>query len=274
MNQKAKFQGVMNFILLLTIFLRSGVYICAFMLALFKKEVNQYFNSITGYLSVILFLVANGLFLFIFPGANIFDGGYATLDSLFQLAPWMLLLLIPAATMRLFAEEYHSGTLEILLTRPLSEWQIVLGKYFSGIFLLVFALIPTLVYIFALRSMAVSPSDIDTGGLIGSYIGLFLLGTVFTAIGLWASSLSSQMIVSFLLSAFTCFIIYTGFNALSEITAFSGGADYYLQLIGIQAHYQSISRGVISLQDVIYFLSMDGLFIYLAKLSIDKRKWQ
>lgn len=244
------------------------------MLALFKKEINQFFSSITGYLSVILFLIANGLFLFIFPDSSVFNNGYATLDTLFQLAPWILLLLIPAATMRLFAEESRSGTLEILLTRPLSEWQIVLGKYFSGIFLLLFALVPTIVYYFAIRSLAVTPADIDTGGIIGSYIGLFLLGTVFTAIGLWASSLSSQMVVSFLLSVFTCFIIYTGFNALSEIPAFSGGLDYYLQLIGIQAHYQSVSRGVIGVQDLVYFFSMDALFLYLARLSLNRRKWK
>lgn len=256
------------------IFLPGGVYICRFMFALLKKEVNQFFSSITGYLSVILFLVANGLFLFIFPDANIFDSGYATLDTLFQMAPWLLLLLIPAATMRLFAEESRSGTLEILLTRPLSEWQIVLGKYFSGIFLLLFALVPTLVYYVALRQLAVSPADVDTGGIIGSYIGLFLLGSVFTAIGLWASSLSSQMVVSFLLSVFACFILYAGFDALSGIAAFSGGLDYYLQLLGIKAHYQSVSRGVVGVQDVIYFLSVDGLFLYLTKLSLDKRKWQ
>jgi ABC-2 type transport system permease protein len=263
----------MNFIHILTNFLPRGVYICAFMLALIKKEINQFLSGITGYLSVILFLAANGLFLFVFPDSNIFNHGYATLDSLFQLAPWILLLLIPAATMRLFAEESRSGTLELLLTRPLSEWQIVLGKYFSGIFLLLFALIPTLVYYFAVRSLAATPADIDTGGMIGSYFGLFLLGAVFTAIGLWASSLSSQMVVSFLLSVFTCFIIYTGFNALSEIPVFSGGLDYYLQLIGIQAHYRSVSRGVIGVQDIIYFLSMDGLFLYLTRLSLDKRKW-
>lgn len=243
------------------------------MRAIFKKEINQFFSSITGYLSVILFLVANSLFLFIFPDSNIFNNGYATLDTLFRLAPWILLLLIPAATMRLFAEEFRTGAMEILLTRPLSEWQIILGKYFSGIFLLIFALVPTLVYYFSIRSLAVSPFDVDTGGIIGSYIGLFLLGTVFTAIGLWSSSLSDQMVVAFLLSVFICFIIYSGFNAMSEIPAFAGGLDYYLQLMGIEEHYQSVSRGVISLQDIIYFLSMDALFLYLTKLSLDKRKW-
>lgn len=252
----------------------EAVYICTSMFALFRKEINQLFSGINGYLSVILFLVANGLFLFVFPDTNIFSNGYATLEPLFDLAPWIFLLLIPAATMRLFAEEWRGGTMELLLTRPLSEWQVVGGKYLSGIFLLIFALIPTVVYYFTVRALAVSPSDMDTGAIMGSYIGLFLLGSVFTAIGLWASSISSQSVVAFLVAVFTCFIIYSGFDALSQIPAFEGGLDYYLQIIGLKYHYQSISRGVIVLQDVIYFLSIDTLFLYLTKLSLDKRKWE
>lgn len=244
------------------------------MLALFKKEVSQFFSSITGYLSVILFLVANGLFLFVFPDTNLFSDGYATLDTLFRLAPWILLLLIPAATMRLFAEEWRSGTMELLLTRPLTEWQIVAGKYLGALFLLVFALVPTVMYYITIRSLAVSPADVDTGGIIGSYIGLFLLGTVFTAIGTWASSVSSQSMVAFLLSVFCCFIFYTGFNALSRIPAFEGGLDYYLQLIGIQYHYQSVSRGVIGIRDLVYFFSLDAFFLCLTKLSLSARQWE
>lgn len=243
------------------------------MLALFKKEINQFFSSITGYLSVILFLVANGLFLLVFPDTNLFQDGYATLEVMFRMAPWILLLLLPAATMRMFSEEWRTGTMEFLLTRPLGAWEIVTGKYLSGIFFLVFALVPTLTYFFTLRSLAADPALLDMGALAGSYLGLFLLGSVFTAIGLWASSVSAQTMVAFLLSVFTCFIIYTGFDALSRIPALAGGVDYYLQLLGIQYHYQSISRGVISLQDLVYFFSMDGLFLYLTKLSLDHRKW-
>lgn len=244
------------------------------MLALFKKEVNQFFSSITGYLSVILFLVAAGLLLFVFPDTSLFSDGYATLDTLFRLAPWILLLLVPAATMRLFAEEWRSGTMELLLTRPVTEWQIVGGKYLAAIFLLVFALVPTVIYYITVRSLAMSPADVDTGGIIGSYIGLFLLGSVFTAIGLWASSVSSQSMVAFLLSVFCCFIFYTGFDALSRIPSFEGGLDYYLQLAGISYHYQSVSRGVIGLGDLVYFFSLDALFLYLAKLSLDRRQWE
>lgn len=244
------------------------------MLVLFKKEINQFFSSISGYLSIILFLAANSLLLFVFPDTSIFNNGYATLGTLFQLAPWIFLLLIPAVTMRFFSEEWRSGTMEFLLTRPLSEIQIVSGKYLSGIFLLLFALVPTVIYYITIRSLAVHPSDVDSGAILGSYIGLFLLGSVFTAIGLWSSSLSSNTVIAFLLAAFFCFTFYTGFDALSEIPAFQGGLDYYLQLIGIKYHYQSISRGVVDLQDIIYFLSLDALFLYLTKLSLDRRKWE
>jgi ABC-2 type transport system permease protein len=243
------------------------------MRALFLKEVNQFFSSVTGYVSIILFGVANGLFILVFPDTNLFQDGYATLDVLFRMAPWILLVLLPAATMRLFAEEWRTGTMESLLTLPLREWEIVLGKYLSGIFLLIFALVPTLVYYFMIHAMAAAPALIDTGAVAGSYLGLFLLGSVFTAIGLWASSVSSQSMVAFLLSVFTCFIVYTGFDALSRIPAVQGGLDYYLQMLGISYHYESVSRGVITLQDLVYFLSMDGIFLYLTKLSLDRRKW-
>jgi ABC-2 type transport system permease protein len=244
------------------------------MIALFKKEVIQFFSSITGYLSIILFLTANGLFLFIFPETNIFGDRYATLATLFRLAPWIFLLLIPAVTMRLFSDEWRGGTMELLLTRPLSEWQIIFGKYLSAVFLLLFALIPTVIYYITVRSLAVMPSDVDSGAILGSYIGLFLLGSVFTAIGVWSSSLSGNTVVTFLLAVFFCFIFYTGFEALSNIPAFAGNLDYYLELIGIQYHYQSISRGVVDVRDVIYFLSVNALFLYLTKLSLDKRKWE
>lgn len=244
------------------------------MLAVFKKEINQFFSSITGYLSIMLFLVANGLFLLVFPDTNLFQDGYASLDEMFRMAPWILLLLLPAATMRLFAEEWRTGTMESLLTRPLTEWRIIWGKYLSGIFFLLFALVPTLTYVFLVQALAAQPALTDLGALAGSYVGLFLLGSVFTAVGLWASSVSSQSMVAFLVSVFSCFILYTGFDALSRIPALTGGLDYYLQLTGIQYHYQSISRGVITLRDLVYFFCMDGLFLYLTKLSLDRRGWE
>ncbi len=244
------------------------------MFQIFKKEISHFFSGATGYLSMLLFLTINGLFLFIFPDNNIFSSGYATLQPLFDIAPWVFLLLIPAITMRLFAEEWKDGTMEILLTVPLKEMQIISGKYLSGIFLLLFALIPTFIYYVTVRSLAVGSSDVDTGAIVGSYIGLFLLGGVFTAIGTWCSSLNRNTVVAFLLSVFFCFMLYSGFGTLSQIPVFSGGADYYLQLLGIRYHYQSISRGVIDLRDVIYFLSIIAFFLFLTKLSLDKRTWE
>lgn len=244
------------------------------MFVIFKKEVSHFFSGATGYLSILLFLAINGLLLFIFPNYNLFNSGYATLQPLFNISPWVFLLLIPAITMRLFSEEWRGGTMEILLTVPLKAIQIIGGKYLSGIFLLLFALVPTWIYYISIRALAAAPADVDTGAVLGSYTGLFLLGCVFTAIGTWCSSLNKNTVVSFLLSVFFCFMFYSGFSALSRIPVFSGGADYYLQLLGIQYHYQSISRGVIDLRDVIYFLSVIVFFLYLTKLSLDKRKWE
>ncbi|MBC9931173.1 gliding motility-associated ABC transporter permease subunit GldF [Chitinophaga qingshengii] len=244
------------------------------MLAIFKKEINQFFSSVTGYVAIVLFLLANGLFLFVFPDTNLLDTGYANLDPLFDLAPLIYLLLIPAITMRCFADEFKTGTMELLSTKPLSWWQIVMGKFWGSLLIVVISLVPTVVYYIAVRQLSVNPQQLDNGGIIGAYTGLFLLGAVFTAIGIWASSLTSNAMISFLIAVFTCYIFYNGFDALSKIPAFSGGADYYLQMAGIRFHYTSISRGVIDSRDVIYFISVIGLMLYLTKLSLQRKLWQ
>lgn len=244
------------------------------MLAIFKKEINQFFSSVTGYVAIVLFLLANGLFLFIFPDTNLLDTGYANLDPLFDLAPLIYLLLIPAITMRCFADEFKTGTMELLSTKPLSWWQIVMGKFWGSLLIVVISLVPTVVYYIAVRQLSINPQQLDNGGIIGAYTGLFLLGAVFTAIGIWASSLTSNAMISFLIAVFTCYIFYNGFDALSKIPAFSGGADYYLQMAGIRFHYTSISRGVIDSRDVIYFISIIGLMLYLTKLSLQRKLWQ
>lgn len=244
------------------------------MYAIFRKEVNQFFSSITGYVSVIIFLVAAGLLLFVFPDTSILDSGYATLDQLFKLAPWIFLLLIPAITMRTLADELKAGTMEQLITRPLSGLQIVLGKYFASLFLVLFSLVPTLVYYVTIYYLAAITGNVDTGAIIGSYIGLFLLGAVFTAIGVWSSSLTSNSVVAFLIAVFTCYIFYSGFDALSQLPVFSGNLDYYLGMIGIHFHYYSISRGVIDSRDIIYYLSVIILFLALTNFSLARRKWE
>ncbi|MBK5272677.1 MAG: gliding motility-associated ABC transporter permease subunit GldF, partial [Bacteroidia bacterium] len=228
------------------------------MWAICKKELRQFFSSLTGYIAIIVFLLVNGLVLFVFPD-NILDFGYATLDRFFQLAPWILLLLIPAITMRSFAEEFKTGTYEILQTRPLSRWQIIAGKYFGSLIVVLIALIPTIIYIFSIQNLS-SNEGIDIGATIGSYIGLFFLAAVFTAIGICCSSFTNNAVVAFIISLIGCALLYYGFSAISQMPALNSGADYYVEMAGIDFHYRSISRGLIDSRDIIYFLSIIFLF--------------
>jgi ABC-2 type transport system permease protein len=239
------------------------------MWAVCKKELRQFFSSLTGYIAIIVFLLANGLVLFVFED-NILDFGYATLDKFFQLAPWILLLLIPAITMRSFADEFKGGTFEILQTRPLSRWQITGGKYFGSLAVVITALLPTIVYFFSIQQLS-SNEGIDTGAAIGSYIGLFFLAAVFTAIGICISSFTHNAVVAFIISLIACSLLYYGFNAISRLPGLEGGADFYIEMIGIDFHYRSISRGVIETRDVIYFLSAVFLFLTITNRNLSKR---
>ena len=234
-----------------------------------KKELRQFFSNLTGYIAILLFLLLNGLFLFVFPESNLFDYGYATLDKFFELAPWVLLLLIPAITMRSFADEFRGGTYEILQTLPLNKMQLIAGKYFAALIVAVIAILPTFLYAFTIGQ--ISNGGIDSGGIMGSYIGLFFLAAVFTAIGVYCSSLTSNPVVSFLLSAFACYIIYSAFAAISGLPAFQSGAGYFIELLGIDSHYKSISRGVIDSRDLIYFLSVIFFFLFLTAKNLLKR---
>lgn len=221
-------------------------------------------------MAIIVFLLINGLFLFVFPESNILDFGYATLDQFFELAPWILLFLIPAITMRSFSDEFRTGTFEILRTKPLSTWQLVAGK-FMGSFLVVFiALLPTILYAVTIDRLSVQ-GGIDIGGTIGSYIGLIFLSAVFIAISICCSSFTNNAVVAFILSAFVCFIVYSGFNAISQVPAFESGADYYIEMLGIDFHYRSVSRGVIDSRDIIYFCSIIIFFLLFTNRNIAKR---
>jgi len=239
------------------------------MFAICKKEIRQFLGNFTGYIPIIVFLLLCSLFLFVFPETNIFDAGYATLDPFFELVPWILLLLIPAITMRSFSEEFKTGTWEILVTRPLSRWQIILGKYFSSLLIVLIALLPTVIYIITIRQL--STDGIDNGGIAGSYIGLFFLAATFTAIGLCCSAFTHNAVVSFLVSAFACFLLYIAFNAVSKAGSFRGGADYIIEMIGIDFHYRSISRGAIDSRDIIYFLSVIVLFLFITNKKLLNR---
>lgn len=234
-----------------------------------KKELRQFFSSLTGYIAIIVFLLVNGLVLFIFPD-NILDFGYATLDRFFELAPWVLLLLIPAITMRSFADEFKTGTFEILQTRPLTRTQIVWGKYLGSWIVVLIALLPTIVYFFSVQALAAG-EGLDKGATIGAYIGLFFLAAVFTAIGICVSSFTSNAVVAFIISLIACALLYYGFNAISRLPALSGGADYYVEMAGIDFHYHSISRGVIDTRTLVYFLSLIALFLLLTQRNLLKR---
>jgi len=239
------------------------------MWAICKKELRQFFSSLTGYIAIIVFLLVNGLMLFVFQD-NVLDFGYATLDRFFELAPWVLLLLIPAITMRSFSEEFKTGTFEILQTRPLTPWQITGGKYLGSLIVVAIALLPTIVYFFSIQALS-SNEGIDAGATIGSYIGLFFLAAVFTAIGACTSSFTSNAVVAFIFSLIACALLYYGFDAISKLPVFSGGADYYIEMAGIDYHYRSMSRGVIDTRDVIYFLSLIFIFLSITHRNLVKR---
>lgn len=242
------------------------------MLSIYIKELRSFFSSIVGYVVLLVFLIASGLFLWVLPDTNILDYGYASLEQFFSIAPWLLLFLIPAITMRSFADEFRGGTIEWLSTKPLTFQQIVLGKFFASLTLVVIALLPTIIYIFSIHYLAMDDAALDAGGIIGSYIGLLFLAAAFTAIGIFSSSLTDNQIVSFLAAVFLCFLLYSGFEALSRIPAFRGGADFYLGMIGVDYHYNSMSRGVIDTRDVVYFLSLVILFVTLTHFILSKKK--
>lgn len=238
------------------------------MFSLYKKELKSFFSSIVGYVVLLVFLIAAGLLLWILPDTNILDYGYATMEQFFSIAPWLLLFLIPAITMRSFADEYKGGTIEWLITKPLKRYDIILAKYFASLTLVVLAILPTFIYLFSINWLATDDGALDWGGITGSYIGLLFLASAFTAIGIFSSSLTDNQIIGFLISLLLCLLLYSGFEALSRIPSLRGGADYYLGLIGMDYHYNSISRGVIDSRDVVYFLSIATLFVILTRVNL------
>jgi ABC-2 type transport system permease protein len=243
------------------------------MYSLLRKEISSFLTSLTGYIVITIFLLAVGLFLWVFPGDfNIIDAGFTSLESLFVIAPWVFMFLIPAITMRSFAEEKRTGTIELLLTRPLSEWQIILAKYFAGLLLVVLSLIPTFVYYYSLQGLGNPPGNIDTGATWGSYIGLMFLGGAYVSIGLFASSITENQIVSFITAFFLCFFCYFGFDAIGGMEIFRP-VDELIINIGINAHFASMSRGVIDSRDVLYFLSFIFVFLALTRFRLLSRNW-
>ena len=242
------------------------------MIRLFVKEVNGFLDSLIAYIVIGVFLTGMGLLMWIFPDTNVLDYGYADMSTLFSLGPYVFMFLIPAITMRMLAEEEKSGTLELLLTRPLTDLQVILAKYFAGIFLMIFSVVPTLIYYYSIHQLGNPVGNLDSAGVAGSYLGLILLGGVFTAIGIFASSLSENQIVSFILAVFLCFITFSGFDNISALDIWNDKALQIAQL-GILYHYDAMSRGLIDSRDVIYFLGVIVLMILLTKLKMEGRKW-
>ncbi|NAS30202.1 gliding motility-associated ABC transporter permease subunit GldF [Flavobacteriaceae bacterium R38] len=240
------------------------------MLAILRKEINTFFSSSIGYLVIAVFLILNGLFLWVFSGDfNVFDFGFADLSAFFQLAPWVLLFLIPAITMKSFSDERKMGTLELILTKPLSHWDIVLGKYLGAFVLVILALLPTLLYVVTIHQLGNPVGNFDAGSTIGSYFGLFFLVAAYTAIGTFASTLSENQIVAFIIAVIISFFIYYGFEGISGLSVFNT-IDLWIANLGMKAHFDSIGRGVIDTRDLIYFLSLTTFFIYLTVFQLKK----
>ena len=242
------------------------------MIALLRKEILVFFSTLTGYLAIIVFLAAISLFMWVFPGNfNVLDSGYATIDTLFVIAPWVFMFLIPAVTMRSFSEEWRNGTIELLLTKPLTDWQIIIAKFTAGLLIVLFSLIPTLIYYWSVKQISIAPG-IDEGATWGSYFGLLFLASAFVSIGIFASALSKNQIVAFIIAVFLSFFFYVGFEQISSFSNITGLDSFIIQL-GINAHYISMSRGVIDTRDLIYFLSLSLFFLYLTKIKLDSFKW-
>ena len=240
------------------------------MWSIYKKDLSHFFSSLTGYIAVGVFLLVIGLNVFIFEG-NVIDSGFASLDIFFSLTPWILILLVPAITMRSFSDELQSGTYELLATKPLSSKQILLGKFFAACTLLFVALLPTLIYFYAVSSLSLDGAGIDTGATWGSYVGLFFIGTLFCAIGIWSSVLSSNQIVAFLLGVFLCYLVFDAFYRISLLESLSSQLSYIVFSLGAGAHYDAISRGVIDFSDLIYFVGITLLFLILSEFTLQNK---
>ncbi len=248
------------------------------MFTLLRKEIESFLSSLIAYIVIVVFLLVMSFFLWmlnvdVFLGWNdIISNNKANLDGLFMVAPYVFMFLIPAITMKMFAEETRSGTFEILLTKPLSDSQIVLAKFFAGVLLVVFSLIPTLIYYYSVYQLGEIPGNIDSGAMWTSYLGLLLVGACFVSIGIFASSLTSSQILSFIFAALISVFVYIGFSVLWKLRIFTDVA-LFMHGLGIEAHYESIRRGVVDLRDIVYFLSLITFFLMLTRFSLSSRKW-
>lgn len=244
------------------------------MFAILTKEISGFFSSLTGYIVIIVFLLINSLFMWIFPGEwNIFDNGYAGLDTLFLLSPWVFLFLVPAVTMKMFAEEKRLGTIELIFSKPITERGIIWGKYLASVLLVLLALLPCLIYYISIYMLGETPGNLDNGGTWGAFIGLFFLASVYTSAGIFASSLTDNQVIAFIIAVLICFVMFMGFDSIAYLPVLKNLDEFIIRL-GINEHYKSISRGVLDIRDVIYFASVVTIFNEATRLVLLSRKWK
>jgi ABC-2 type transport system permease protein len=244
------------------------------MFAIFRKEISGFFNSLTGYFVIIVFLLINSLFMWIFPGEwNIFDSGYAGLDTLFFLSPWVFLFLVPAVTMRMIAEEKRLGTIELLYSRPITERGIVYGKYLASVALVLLALLPCIVFYISVYLLGEVPGNLDKGGTLGAFTGLFFLASVYSSVGVFASSVTDNQVIAFIIGVLICFILFIGFDSFAYLPGLKKLDEFVIRL-GINEHYKSISRGVLDIEDAAYFISVAAIMNEATRLVLISRKWK
>jgi ABC-2 type transport system permease protein len=244
------------------------------MLAIFRKELSGFFSSLTGYIVIIFFLLINSLFMWVFPGEwNIFDNGYAGLETQFFISPWVFLFLVPAVTMRMIAEEKRLGTIELIYSRPITERGIIWGKYLASVSLVLLSLLPGLIYYISVYMLGESPGNLDKGGAWGAYIGLFFLASVYASAGLFASSVTDNQVIAFIIAVLLCFVLYMGFDSFAYLPGLRNLDEFVIRL-GINEHYKSISRGVLDIKDAIYFVAVVTVFNEATRLVLLSRKWK
>ena len=242
------------------------------MIQVLSKEFNSFLNSLIAYVVIGVFLTGIGLLMWVFPETSVLEYGYADMETLFSLGPYVFIFLIPAITMRSFAEEARGGTMELLLTKPLSDWDIILGKFLACFFLVILSLLPTLIYYFSVYALGNPAGNIDTPGVMGSYIGLILLGAVFCSIGIFASSISNNQIVSFIVAAFLCFLLFAGFESLSLLNVWSENA-LFIKELGLLYHYDALSKGLIDSRNLVYFGSVITGILLITRINLGARSW-
>lgn len=244
------------------------------MFAIFRKEISGFFSNLTGYIVIIFFLLVNSMFMWVFPGEwNIFDSGFAGLDTLFFISPWVFLFLVPAVTMRMIAEEKRLGTIELIYSKPVTERGIIYGKYLASVALVLLALLPGLIYYISVYLLGETPGNLDKGGTLGALIGLFFLASVYASAGIFASSLTDNQVIAFIIAVLICFVLFIGLDSFAYLPGLKNLDEFVIRL-GINEHYKSISRGVIDIKDVAYFIAVIVIFNEFTVFQLLARRWR